>query len=141
MASQTFVIPHNSRELDTTLTQLGIVTASGVLFVAAAFFVSRYLGAIPVMRALMLEVPVSTPLPEEHAAGTGLLFGAAVADFQVKVGDQGVTDSPLRPAGKARFGEQFVDVVSDGVFVDRNKSVRVIQVAGNRVVVREVENT
>jgi membrane-bound ClpP family serine protease len=31
-----------------------------------------------------------------------------------------------------------VDVISDGTFIDRGKPVRVVQISGNRVVVREV---
>jgi membrane-bound serine protease (ClpP class) len=139
MASQTFVIPHNSRQLDTTLTQVGIVGGSGILFVIAALFVSRYLGAIPVMKALVLEMPVPVTMAADGPTGTGLLAASAIAGMPVTVGEHGVTDSPLRPAGKARFGDRFVDVVSDGVFVDRNTPVRVIEIAGNRVVVREVD--
>jgi len=55
------------------------------------------------------------------------------------VGDWGVADSPLRPAGKTRFGKAYVDVVTDGTFVDQGRQVSVIQISGNRVVVREVE--
>ena len=40
---------------------------------------------------------------------------------------------------EVRFGEEFVDVVTDGTFVDAGRQVRVIQAVGNRIVVREVE--
>jgi membrane-bound serine protease (ClpP class) len=140
MASQTFVVPHNSSQLNTTLTQVGIVGGSGVLFIVAAVFVSRYLGAIPVMKGLMLEVAAASPSTEGNT-GTGSLAASALSGIAVQIGDHGVTDSPLRPAGKARFGDRFVDVVSDGGFIDPDKPVRVIEVAGNRVVVREVEET
>ncbi len=140
MASQSFVIPHTSRELDTTLTQVGIVGGSGVLFVIAAVFVSKYLGAIPVMKALVLEVPGPVIAADDGPAPISSLAASAFLGLPVKVGDQGVADSALRPAGKARFDDRFVDVVSDGGFVDRDKPVRVIEIAGNRVVVREVES-
>jgi membrane-bound serine protease (ClpP class) len=57
----------------------------------------------------------------------------------VGIGDWGVAESPLRPAGKAIFGDAYLDVVADGSFVDKGKQVRVIQVSGNRIVVREIE--
>ena len=44
----------------------------------------------------------------------------------------------LRPAGMAQFGERFVDVVTEGNFVPAGARVQVIEIEGNRVVVKEV---
>lgn len=55
------------------------------------------------------------------------------------VGDIGLTESRLRPAGKARFGSKLVDVVSRGEFLDRAVRVRVVERRGNRVVVEAVD--
>jgi len=52
------------------------------------------------------------------------------------MGASGSTTTPLRPAGTALFGEELVDVVSDGGFIQPGQKVMVIQVEGNRVVVR-----
>ena len=57
MAGQSFAVPHTSQELNTSLAQVGIVAGSSLAFLIAAAIVSRYLGAIPVARSLMLEVP------------------------------------------------------------------------------------
>ena len=51
------------------------------------------------------------------------------------MGQQGEALTPLRPAGRAQFGEQAFDVVSEGGFISRGERVEVMQVAGNRVVV------
>ena len=51
---------------------------------------------------------------------------------------EGVTTTTLRPAGKARFGDHFVDVVAEGGFIPQGSKVRVLEVGGNRVVVKEV---
>ena len=51
------------------------------------------------------------------------------------VGQQGEALTPLRPAGRARFGEQIVDVVTEGNFVTLGEKVEVLAVEGNRVVV------
>ena len=55
------------------------------------------------------------------------------------MGQGGVAVSDLRPSGIARFGEQRVDVVTEGDYVDGGSRVRVIEVRGNRVVVRRIE--
>jgi membrane-bound serine protease (ClpP class) len=54
-------------------------------------------------------------------------------------GTQGVTYTALRPAGVAIINGRRVDVVSPGYFIDQNVKVQVIEITGNRVVVRELE--
>ena len=48
----------------------------------------------------------------------------------------GVATTPLGPSGKARFGNHLVDVISTGEFISRDSQVVVLEVHGNRVVVR-----
>ena len=38
----------------------------------------------------------------------------------------------------AQFGDKFTDVVSDGGFVPAGAQVQVIEIEGNRIVVKEV---
>jgi len=52
------------------------------------------------------------------------------------MGASGTTLTALRPAGTAMLGDEMVDVVSDGAFIQPGQKVVVIQVEGNRVVVR-----
>ncbi len=56
-----------------------------------------------------------------------------------RVGDVGVSESLLRPAGKARFGGRLVDVVSQGDYIETGERVRVVERSGNRVVVRQAD--
>jgi membrane-bound ClpP family serine protease len=51
-------------------------------------------------------------------------------------GKTGITLTPLVPAGKAKFGDDIVDVVSDGELIDRGATIYVAEVLGNRVVVK-----
>jgi len=55
------------------------------------------------------------------------------------MGRTGKTLNSLRPSGTALLDGRRVDVVSRGEFIEKDKSVVVIAVEGNRVVVREVE--
>jgi membrane-bound serine protease (ClpP class) len=50
----------------------------------------------------------------------------------------GAAVTQLRPSGAAVFSGQRVDVVTEGELIDQGASVRVIEVEGARVVVREV---
>jgi membrane-bound serine protease (ClpP class) len=53
-----------------------------------------------------------------------------------RVGDIGIVETTLRPAGKARFGPQLVDVVTEGDYIEPPADVEVTDRRGNRVVVR-----
>lgn len=54
------------------------------------------------------------------------------------VGKEGITHTPLRPAGVAVIEGQRVDVVTTGGFIEQDVRVRVVDTSGNRVVVRTV---
>ena len=82
----------------------------------------------------------SSPAPRKRSKGAAKTTQPH-GEFGVSVGDWGRAVSLLRPAGKARFGDRYVDVVTDGSFVNQGKQVRVVEISGNRVVVREVEET
>lgn len=141
MASQEFTIPRTTHEFEIFSNSLLVVAISGVLVVAGAVFVSRHYGSIPVLGSLVLAPPTDETFaadsPEE--AKTLLAAAQAVARNQVHVGDWGRAHSPLRPAGKAAFADLLVDVVADGSFVEAGRQVRVIDVSGHRIVVREIE--
>lgn len=49
---------------------------------------------------------------------------------------EGVTKTDLRPAGKAQFGDQRLDVVAESGMIDVGSPVRIVKVEGSRIVVR-----
>jgi membrane-bound serine protease (ClpP class) len=53
-------------------------------------------------------------------------------------GKTGVTVSTLRPSGIARIAGQRLDVVTRGEMIDPGVEIRVVEVLGNRIVVRAV---
>lgn len=54
------------------------------------------------------------------------------------LGKTGEVLSELRPSGSAQIDGVPVDVVSEGVFIAKGQQVRVVAVAGSRVVVRKI---
>ncbi len=54
-------------------------------------------------------------------------------------GEEGVAESPLKPAGIARILGDRVDVIANGTWIDAGTQIRVISVAGNHILVREIE--
>lgn len=57
------------------------------------------------------------------------------------VGQIATTITDLRPVGIITLNDERIDAVSDGAFILRNKKVKILEVEGSRVVVRETENT
>ena len=95
------------------------------------------LGAIVVAWGLGLVLP-KTPL-YEHLVSSSTSGERNVTELArvhlLQVGQVGVTTSPLRPGGKARFGDQILDVISQGELVDRGQKVRIIGHSGSEAVV------
>jgi membrane-bound serine protease (ClpP class) len=138
MAGQNFIVPTTEREWNTLLTSLVVLLGSSLIVMVIAAFITRRLGSIPIFNRLVLAGP----------AGDTTSLGKDKDDKAkpnhpthppVSVGDWGVSESVLRPAGRARFGRTLVYVVSDGSFVEKGVQVRVVQIEGSRIVVTEVE--
>ncbi|WP_445684188.1 NfeD family protein [Staphylococcus sp. FSL W8-0774] len=55
------------------------------------------------------------------------------------VGKTAQTVTDLRPAGIIKLDDERIDAVSDGTFILRNRQVKILEVEGTRVVVREIE--
>jgi membrane-bound serine protease (ClpP class) len=97
----------------------------------AAFVIAKFLPQVPGANRLLLAPPSDQPNASEP-----VLPGASEA--LELMGAIGTTTTPLRPAGVVRFGDKFVDVVSDGGFIPSGSRVQVIAVEGTRIVVKEV---
>lgn len=137
LAGQDFVIPHSKADYDTLRNSLLMIVGSGCLFIAGAAVVTRYMGSIPGLSQLVLK-PKATA--EEPAANTDPKPGFVLSTGdQLHVGDWGTSESALRPAGKAIFGDEYVDVITDGSYVDPNVPIKIVRISGNVVTVREVK--
>jgi membrane-bound serine protease (ClpP class) len=94
------------------------------------FLLARYLPRTSIYRrfALMTSNPPGTSL-----SGARREFATADA---LSPGMRGVSQSILRPSGKARFGDHVVDVITQGEFVPPETPVTVVETDGMRVVVK-----
>jgi membrane-bound ClpP family serine protease len=96
----------------------------------AAYSVARFLPYIPYANRMILAAP-----DEETSDAAGTL---PLAESATLLGAIGIALTELRPAGKARFGERFVDVTAEGSFVEAGRRVQVIEIDGMRVMVKAV---
>ena len=98
---------------------------------ALAFMIAKLLPRVPYANRMILKAPTDKP-----ETAVDLLPGAGEA--AELLGAIGTTNTALRPAGVVKFGDKFVDVVSDGGFIPAGTRVQVIQVEATRIVVKEV---
>jgi len=131
LASQTFVIPRNSYQFDQFANSLMMVSVGLAGAFASMFIVRKYLPDAPLFKRMML----TTDDDEwEERQERELL-----ADYRHLLGKRGRTTTQLTPSGKARFGDDIVDVICHGEAVSRDTEVVVHEVRGNRVLVRPVQ--
>ncbi len=111
----------------TPVINLGITMILAIIIIS---IIARYLPDLPVFHRIILgtQVPVGpsiTHVPRD------------VYDLAAKVGDTGIARSPLRPSGKAEIGAAWLDVITDGEFLESGTSIRVIEVTANRILVAQ----
>lgn len=139
LASQTFVIPTNAIEMKELSWTMGALSGSIVAMVVVGVLGSKFMPYIPGIRNLILAPPAADEGPRLNPE----LAGEASATALIEQ-DHGLTNrtgtafSTLRPSGKAQIDGQLVDVVTEGEFIDPGTAIEVVEVSGNRVVVRSV---
>jgi membrane-bound ClpP family serine protease len=60
-------------------------------------------------------------------------------DYSRFTGKNGVSLTPLRPAGTAEIEGEKADVVTEGEFIPKGARIQVLKAAGGRIVVKQVE--
>lgn len=75
-------------------------------------------------------------LSTEHKQEEG--YRATAHENEYLLGKKGVALTFLRPSGIALIESQRIDVIAEGDFIEKNSPLEVIQVEGNRIVVRKV---
>lgn len=132
LATQTFVLPRTETQMIELRHSLTIVAAATLIVVGTSIALRRYLPHAPFFHRLLLH-----PTPEEELLD--LDAREALADFSHLVGQQGTATTNLMPAGKAEFDGQLVDVIAEGLPVERGAAIVVVKARGSRVMVRAVE--
>ncbi len=123
-------LPTTGAELKELRGSLFTVTTAGLAVFAAIAVLRHYLPRTRGFSRLVLAPPGMGEDPE--------LPGAREVDvsYQHLVGNRGVAVTHLRPSGKVRIDGDVYSVVSNGEAVSAGEDVIVLEVYGNRIVVR-----
>jgi len=105
----------------------------GVIMAAVLISLLVILLCISVYLATKGYLPKKLILSDSTSAETGF---SGAEDMQYLLGKTGTALTTLRPSGNVDFDGVRLDVVSRGEFIDPGTPVEVIEVEGNRIVVR-----
>jgi len=108
---------------------LTVVAAAMVVVVGSSIALRRFLPKAPVFNRMVLE-----PTSEEDLID--LDYRESRVDYTHLIGQVGTATTNLMPSGKADFDGELVDVITEGLPIDRGTSVVVVKTRGNRVLVR-----
>ena len=109
------------------ISSLGFVAVAILLVGVFAFAIVRHLPYSRGLKGLLLR--------DSTSREAGYL---SAPDRQDLIGAVGRTITDLRPSGTAEFGDERVDVVTEGPFLDAGVRVKILRAEGYRHVVREV---
>lgn len=136
MASHTFVWPtqeYEYRQMGRTLIRLMVVLGA---VGGGAVILGKYFPSLPIFNKLVLK-PEPWDAGEDPSVKPAGLDG--IDSFFFLVGETGRTTTVLKPTGKARFGDLLIDVTADGFFIEADRLIEVVDVQGNKVVVKSVK--
>jgi membrane-bound ClpP family serine protease len=111
-------------------TTVGTYGMSLVAAMALVFVIAYFLPSIPYANRMVLKPPSDD--------GEGESVHPLSPSYAGFLGAIGVAVTTLRPAGKAQFGDDFLDVIAEGDYVNPGARVQVIEIEGNRIVVKEM---
>jgi membrane-bound serine protease (ClpP class) len=112
------------------------LSAGFIGFVILAWLAAKYLPTFKFLSGLIL-VPAAAKVGSEYEVNLTTLPESK--SISVHIGDIGEVTSRLRPTGKAKFGDAIVDVVAEAEFLEGGTEVEIIEIHGNRVVVKSKE--
>ncbi len=127
----------------------GLIGAVGMVLIGTSIYFS-FDGGWPILGAVLsaltvIAVPVviikglsrlSLKTAQTKAGG----FSSSEENIEGLLGKHGVTLSALRPTGMARIDDRKLSVVTRGEMLYAHTKIEVVEVEGNRVVVRAVQS-
>jgi len=134
LSFQSFVLPENEMQTLYLEENLQYFVAAVLLLILGGVLLSKILPGLPYFRRVILDSP----------GGPGRFTGQAEARIlletdRVRPGRRGKALSPLRPAGRADFDGEILDVQTEGEYVEAGTEVEILRVDSNKVVVKALE--
>ncbi len=130
LSFQDFTIPRTPYDVDLFITNIFAVMCSIIGSGIAIFLMFKFMPGMPFFNRLVLTTSETTQsgfvIPSQPAGGSDL------------TGAKGVALTALHPTGKIEVNNNTLDVVTDGDFIEKGQTVEIIEIRGNRIVVKAI---
>ena len=132
LAAQSFLIPLNVRDMEKLPNSLFPLVGAGFGILVAVLALPRILPDTPFLRNVILSPPQKPEIELGDSKDS-----EATADLAHLMGKRGTAATKLMPSGRAKFGDEICDVITQGQVVEKGEPVEVIEAVANRVVVKK----
>ena len=130
LSFQDFTIPRTPYDVDELTKNLFTIMCCFLGSGIAAFILFKYIPGMPVFNRLVLTA-------SETAQG-GYVIPSQPSGGDELTGRKGKAVTTLHPTGKMEVNNHTLDVVTDGEYIEKGQFVEIIEIRGNRIVVKAV---
>lgn len=103
----------------------------GMIFLGADIII------VPVLVLLGLKLIAKSPVALRKTLSKEDGVMSQRKEMGELLNETGVATTDLRPAGSIKINDKKIDAVTQGEYLDKDTSVRVIEVTGNQIIVKE----
>ncbi|WP_010650897.1 NfeD family protein [Oceanobacillus massiliensis] len=103
---------------------LGVLFGTGISFIFLKVFKKR-------------DVWTKLALTDQLTSEAG--YNSMNEEYKSLLGEEGITLNALRPVGTVKIGKQDYSAISNGQWIEKGSSIRVVQVDGTRILVEKME--
>jgi len=128
LSFQDFTIPRTPYDVDMFVKNIFAVMCSIIGSGITIFLLFRFMPGIPFFNRLVLT--------SSETSQSGFVISPQPAGNSSAVGMKGKALTVLHPTGKIEVDNNTLDVVTDGEYIEKGKIVEIIEISGNRIVVK-----
>jgi membrane-bound serine protease (ClpP class) len=128
LSFQDFTIPITPYDVETFVKNIFTIMCSLLGSGIAIFLLIKYMPGIPIFHRLVLTA-------SETAQG-GYVIPSQPEGEDDLTGRKGKAVTILHPTGKIEVNNHTLDVVTDGEYIEKGQAVEIVEVRGNRIVVK-----
>ncbi len=130
LSFQDFTIPKTPYDTDLLIKNIFAVMCSILGSGIVIFLLFKFMPGIPVFNRLVLT-------SSETSQG-GFVIPPQPAGKSDLTGKRGRTITVLHPTGKIEINSNTLDVVTEGEYIEKGQIVKIIEISGNRIVVKAI---
>ncbi len=129
LSFQDFTIPRTPYDVDLFVNNIFAVMCSLIGSIIAIFMLFKFMPGMPLLNRLVLT--------SSETSQSGFVIPPQPAGKSSLIGSKGKALTVLHPTGKIEVNDNTLDVVTEGEYIEKDKIVEIIEISGNRIVVKE----